>query len=456
MSDATVTVAPEVAGEWPTYSIGELASAEEGAIAIGPFGSSMKADTYTQTGIPVVRGNNLTGRPGFFGDFVYVPEETAARFPRCLVGPGDLVFPHRGAIGEVGLVAGQGLERWMLSTSMMKFRPDSSRLDSLFAFYFFRSALGRHQLLKNASQVGTPGIGQPLASLRACELALPPLADQQAIASVLGALDDKIEQNRRTAQALERLARAIFRAWFVDFEPVKAKAAGATAFPSMPQPVFDALPTRFVDSDIGPVPEGWEVGKLGDHCRINQRSVRAGDIEGAIEYVDISSVTVGRLTGVQRVPFSEAPSRARRRVRHGDTIWSCVRPNHRSYLFIHSPPEDRIVSTGFAVLSPGSFGASFLHEITTQPEFVHHLVSNADGSAYPAVRPDHFASAEVVVPPQLIRDAFEELTMPLRDSLAAAERESATLAEMRNYLLSKLLTGEVRIRSIALEEAKRQ
>jgi hypothetical protein len=81
---------------------------------------------------------------------------------------------------------------------------------------------------------------------------------------VSSALDDKIEQNRRTARALERLARAIFRAWFVDFEPVKAKAAGATAFPSMPQPVFDALPARFVDSEIGPVPEGWEVKAIGD------------------------------------------------------------------------------------------------------------------------------------------------------------------------------------------------
>ena len=80
----------------------------------------------------------------------------------------------------------------------------------------------------------------------------PPLPEQRAIAGVLGALDDKIEQNRRTARALERLARAIFRAWFVDFEPVKAKAATATAFPGMPQEVFDALPTRFVDSDIGP------------------------------------------------------------------------------------------------------------------------------------------------------------------------------------------------------------
>ena len=80
------------------------------------------------------------------------------------------------------------------------------------------------------------------------------------------ALDEKIEQNQRTARALERLARAIFRAWFVDFEPVKAKAAGAASFSSMPQPVFDALPTRFVDSDIGPMPEGWEV-KANWRCR---------------------------------------------------------------------------------------------------------------------------------------------------------------------------------------------
>ncbi len=229
----------------------------------------MKADTYTETGIPVVRGNNLTGRPGFFGNFVFVSEATASRFARCLVRPGDLVFPHRGAIGEVGLVVEQGFERWMLSTSMMKLRPDPNRLDSRFAFYFFRSSLGRHQLLRNASQVGTPGIGQPLASLRACLSSHFPLSMiSMQSPSVLSALDDKIEQNRRTAQALEQLARAIFRAWFVDFEPVKAKAEGATAFPSMPQPVFDALPTGFVDSDIGPVPEGWEPKALSSVCTL--------------------------------------------------------------------------------------------------------------------------------------------------------------------------------------------
>ena len=274
---------------------------------------------------------------------------------------------------------------------------------------------------------------------------LPHPAEQRAIAAVLGALDNKIEQNRRTGQALEELTRATFKAWFVDFEPVKAKAAGQRSFPGMPHAAFAALTDRLTDSPLGQVPEGWKVGKLGDYCEINKQTVRTGQVDGEIEYIDIASVTVGRLDGVQRVPFADAPSRARRRVRHGDTIWSCVRPNRRSYLFVHSPPENRIVSTGFAVLSPAIFDASYLHELTTRQEFVDYLVANADGRAYPAVRPEHFATADVLVPAAVIREAFEEVTMPLRDLLAANEAESAKLAVLRDYLLPRLLSGQVRV-----------
>lgn len=293
---------------------------------------------------------------------------------------------------------------------------------------------------------GSPIPSTTRAAVYPRELVVPPIDEQRAIAGVLGALDDKIEQNRRTSAALERVARAIFRAWFVDFQPVKAKAAGATSFPSMLQEVFDALPTRLVDSQLGPVPEGWPVGKLGDQCEINRHSVRAGQIKGEIEYIDIASVTVGRCSEVQRIDFNEAPSRARRRVRHGDTIWSCVRPNRRSYMFMHTPPENRIVSTGFAVLSPKQFGPSYVYELTTRPDFVDYLVSNADGSAYPAVRADDFAAADVLVPPSPVIEAFEAVTMPLRDLVAAADRESTNLAQLRDYLLPKLLSGAVRVR----------
>jgi type I restriction enzyme S subunit len=334
----------------------------------------------------------------------------------------------------------------------IRFRPNRDVIDPRFAAYLIRSPAFRQRFTAWGSGTGIQNLSQGV--LAAVPVVLPQLDEQRAIAGVLGALDDKIEQNRRTSAALERLARAMFRAWFVDFEPVKAKAAGASSFPSMPQNVFDALPTRFVDSELGPVPEGWECGKLGDLCEINKCTVKAGEIKGEIEYIDIASVTVGRCIDVQRIDFKDAPSRARRRVRHGDTIWSCVRPNRRSYMFVHTPPDNRIVSTGFAVLSPKRLGASYVHELTTRQDFVDYLVSNADGSAYPAVRADHFAAARVLIPQENVSDAFEALAMPLRDLVAAAEQESMKLALLRDYLLPKLLSGEVRVGATAKHERR--
>src|SRR5205085_9296605 len=101
------------------------------------------------------------------------------------------------------------------------------------------------------------------------EIPVPPIAEQKRIVEVLGSLDDKIEQNRRTGRALEGLARAVFKAWFVDFEPVKAKAAGAAGFPGMPAAAFAALPDRLVDSELGPVPEGWSVQTITQAFEVN-------------------------------------------------------------------------------------------------------------------------------------------------------------------------------------------
>src|SRR5690606_8695203 len=98
-----------------------------------------------------------------------------------------------------------------------------------------------------------------LRDVRRLPILLAPEPDRSEITRVVKQLDDKIEHNRRTGRKLEALARAVFKAWFVDFEPVKAKAAGATAFPGMPAATFAALPTRLTDSPLGPVPEGWEV-----------------------------------------------------------------------------------------------------------------------------------------------------------------------------------------------------
>jgi type I restriction enzyme, S subunit len=241
------------AGEaWRVLKLAELAANTRNAIVGGPSGSDLVSADYTESGVPVIRGQNVGGERWVSGDFAFVSQEKADSLGTNLARPGDIVFTQRGTLGQVAIVPDSPWERYVISQSQMKATVNPSLADPHFVYYYFTNPAEQQFIVANASQTGVPHSN--LGQLRAHPMRIPSLREQRAIAGVLGALDDKIEQNQRTARALERLARAIFRAWFVDFEPVKAKAAGATAFPSMPQPVFDALPTRFVDSDIGPVP----------------------------------------------------------------------------------------------------------------------------------------------------------------------------------------------------------
>lgn len=173
--------------EWPVVSISELAAPAPGSLAVGPFGSRMKADLYEPDGVRVIRGNNLSGGREPEGNYVYVSEETADSLANCCLKPGDLVFPHRGNIGEVGITPDDG-HRYMLSTSLMKLSPNRALVSPLYLMYFFKSPAGRAALLMNASQVGTPGISTPLKSLRGIQLPLPPLSVQHQVAEMLSKL----------------------------------------------------------------------------------------------------------------------------------------------------------------------------------------------------------------------------------------------------------------------------
>lgn len=196
-------------GEWTTATVAQIAATSPRSIAIGPFGSALKSDTYTQDGIPVLRGQDIgNGHLLAENGLVFVPEQVAAKFPACLVGRGDLVFPHRGAIGRVGIV---GDRTYLLSSSMMKLTCNSEIVDPGYVFYYFRGP-GRAELLARASTVGTPGIGQPLQSLRGIVISFPSLDQQRAIAELLGALDDKIVANDRVLGIVDDLVGAEFSA----------------------------------------------------------------------------------------------------------------------------------------------------------------------------------------------------------------------------------------------------
>ena len=284
-------------------------------------------------------------------------------------------------------------------------------------------------------------------NLNRIEVSHPLLPEQRAIVGVLGALDDKIEQNRRTARALERLARAIFRAWFVDFEPVKAKAAGSASFPSMPQPVFDALPTRFVDSDIGPVPGGWEVGGIPSMATLSKVQVKPQEhVSEGFEHFSIPAFDAGMRAVVE---LGEVIKSNKFLVPEGCVLLSKLNPRIPR-IWLPPPPRGRqqIASTEFLVFMPRSaFDRHYLYCQFQQSAFREELAQSASGTSnsHQRVRPNDVLHKAIIVPPSPIRKGFADVADPLFALSAANHAESAALAKVRDYLLPKLFRGQVRV-----------
>jgi type I restriction enzyme S subunit len=278
---------------------------------------------------------------------------------------------------------------------------------------------------------------------------VPPLAEQKRIAEVLGALDDKIELNRRMNATLEATARALFQSWFVDFDPVRAKLDGRT--PSGMDSATAALfPEHFTHGEHDMLPVGWRLAAIEEVCAINAWTLGKNDDLETLEYVEISEVSRGNIANIASYTRGEEPSRARRRLRHGDTVLSTVRPDRGSYFLALNPPESRVASTGFAVLTPTKVPWSFLHAVLTLPEVSEHLGQMADGGAYPAVRPEVIGSMQVALPNEpKILDDFHRICAPLFEQAEANRNQSRTLATLRDTLLPKLLRGELSVREAA-------
>lgn len=251
-------------------------------------------------------------------------------------------------------------------------------------------------------------------------VALPDLDTQRRVIELASAYDDLIENNRRRIALLEEAARILFREWFVRFR-----------FPGHEH-------VNIIDG----VPEGWERQTLGAIAETNRESYSAKELPDEINYIDISSVTRGRITS-KALTRAEAPGRARRKARDGDIIWSNVRPNLRAYALILEPEENDVFSTGFTVLTAKKVPFTWLYLFVTTDSFVGHLVNHATGAGYPAVRPDDFERATLVVPPKALLTHFHEATESNFRLIAKLYLQNAKLAQARDVLLPRLMNDEL-------------
>lgn len=387
------------------------------------------------TGLIFLRAGHVTDAHIDFDGVERFHEQLTPKLQDKTSRADDVIVTTKGnSTGRTSFVDGT-MPTFVYSPHLSRWRvEDRSKIAPSFLRYWSRSPQFVAQMRGLAASTDMA----PYLSLRdqqRLEITLPHIDEQRRIGEVLGSLDDKIEQNRRTSRALERLARAVFKAWFIDFEPVKAKAAGATSFPGMPPAAFNALPTRLTNSPLAPVPEGWEVGKLGDLIEIHdskriplskkQREERRGTFRyygaaGVIDYVnDFLFDGIYVLTGEDGTVSNDDGTPVTQ------YVWGRFWVNNHAHVLTAKPP---LTNEHLLLL---------LRSLQVKP-FV-------TGAVQPKLSQTNMKSIPVIIPPVSLAKFFGKVIDPFFALARSLADESAKLATLRDYLLPRLLSGRVRV-----------
>ena len=325
----------------------------------------------------------------------------------------------------------------------MVIRPKPEKVSPRFLYHFLTSRKITDWLQHLAES--RSGTFPQITFDQVAELDLPHLTreDQRTIEELFDALDDKIKQNWRTARALERLARAIFRVWFRDFEPVKAKAAGAASFPSMPQAIFDALPTRFVDSEIGAVPESWEVKAITAIATfLNGLALQKYPPRGDGEDLRVIKIAELRKCSSEGAAWANGDVAERYVIGDGDLLFSWSGTLEAAFWFGGKGALNQHL---FKVTS-SRFPSWFCFHWIRQHLPWFRAIAASKATTMGHIKRGHLQETLVVVPPNEILHGANEVIGPMYDLFGQLMIESRKLAAMRDVLLPKLLSGEVRVR----------
>ena len=366
---------------------------------------------------------------------------------RFSITRGDLLFARRSLVAEGAGKCSVVLdvdEPTAFESSIIRARPAAATSDPLYLYYFFCSPPGLHRLDTIRRQVAVAGItGRDLSGL---EIPAPPLSEQRAIGHVLGTLDDKIEMNRRMNATLEAMARALFRSWFVDFDPVRAKMEGRDT--GLPKEIADLFPDRLVNSELGDIPEGWEVSEIGAEVdavggatpSTKEPAYWDGGQHHWATPKDLSKLlspvllqTERKITdaGTHKISSGLLPP--------GTVLLSSRAPI--GYLAITEVPT--AVNQGFiAMICRKRLPA--LYVLFWCYENLEYIKDISGGSTFAEISKKAFRPLSVVVPPKTILGVYDDASCSLHECVVSNTREAALLASLRDLVLPKLVAGELR------------
>lgn len=414
-------------GEWKEMTIEELKSEDTNALATGPFGSTISSKFFTEKGMPVIRGGNLSTNISqrlVEEGLAFISLDKARELKRSTVRIGDLIFTCWGTINQVGFIDGKGsYNEYIISNKQMKFTPNSKITDSLFLYYRFSAPEFQQRILNNNIGSSVPGFN--LGQLRNMKLAIPPLPEQKAIASVLSSMDDKIDLLHRQNKTLEGMAEAMFRQWFVeeaeeDWEEVelggfiKVRHGFAFKGKSISTEKSDQILVTPGNFKIG---GGFKFGKMKYYI----------DNDYSDEYVFKSDDLIVTMTDLSKT---------------GDTLgYSALVPEHdkEKIKYLHNQRVGKVEIKN-------TIGKYFLYFLMRTREYRWFILGGASGTSIRHTSPNEIYKFSFLLPPVEKLNLFEIEVSPLISKIHKNQIQIKTLASLRDTLLPKLMSGEVRVK----------
>jgi type I restriction enzyme S subunit len=434
-------------GEWRTSVVADLQRQKILLVEDGNHGEYRpRPDEFVDRGVAFIRAADMDSGRVLFDSASKINEIARQRITKGIGAPGDVLLSHKGTVGKVAIVLDDA-PPFVCSPQTTFWRVmNPGVLDRKYLYAFLRSSAFHAQLDSRAGETDmAPYVS--LTSQRGLAVLLPPIDEQRAIAHILGKLDDKIELNRRMNEALEGIARAIFKSWFVDFNQVRAKAEGRDT--GMPKHIADLFPDSFVDSELGEIPKGWPIVPLPEMIEVNPpRILRKGDVAPYLDMANMPTQGHSPDKVVDRA-FSSGM-----KFINGDTLVARITPclENGKTAFVDFLKEGQVGwgSTEYVVLRPKPpTPDEYAYCLARGAEFRDFAIQSITGSSgrqrVPAESLSHFKIAR---PPERIAKQFGKFVKPLFVRSCIAADENRSLAALRDTLLPKLISGELRVKHV--------
>ncbi|WP_347987730.1 restriction endonuclease subunit S [Methylomonas sp. AM2-LC] len=400
-------------------------------------GPGILAKDFHDSGVPLLRLRNIeTPVVHPAGCNFLNPEKVAKKWSHFALQEGDLLISTSASLGRVSVVGSNAVGS-IAYTGIIRFRSSSSKLNHKYLRAFLSSAA----FVKQAEQMATGSVIKHFgpSHLRQMAIVLPSLNEQVQIAEIFDALDNRIALLRETNATLEAIAQALFKSWFVDFDPVHAKQQGRIP-EGMDEATVALFPDSFVETELGLLPMGWRIGSLGDIAQTSRRQIQPSELHAGQHYVGLEHIPRKSLS-LSDWGNAEKLESAKAAFAEGDILFGKLRPYFHKVVIA---PFAGVCSTDILVcnpINPAYFGVVAMNLFSTL--LIDYAERLSNGAKMPRINWKDLAAYSICIPPELLAENFSNAIKPLIGRIMANVHQAKTLASLRDTLLPRLISGQM-------------